>query len=310
MNKLYEQQLILNKHKIEEKVASQTKKSNKVAEPEEPESDLAKYTGVDMAWDAAGTVDPTGVVDIVNAGRYALKGRLGDAAISLAGVIPYAGDLAKLGRAGKAAGKAIGAGAEVKGFKVTQPLKVEPVAPAKQKTKLDLDTRTTIGSSGAASRRKSLSRAVASTTTAGVAGAAAGFAIGNTVANMGDKPSDDDKEFKKMIVEPPHQTQLDIRKLGAFDPGEASGYAKSVITKRGHDSEHPGYHPFFTGPMSVELQRRRSSYAHSKGLPESVETDNVIKRKIKSSVNNYLKSREGRKLNDHLENIRKTIAFE
>ena len=140
---------------------------------------------------------------------------------------------------------------------------------------------------------------------------AAGFAIGHTLADLEkDRPSDDEKEFKKMIVEPPHQTQLDIRKLGVFDPGEASGYAKSVIARRGGESEHPGYHPYFTGPMNVELQRRRSSYAHSKGLPESVENENIIKRKIKSSVNNYLKSKEGRKLNDHLENIRKTIAFE
>lgn len=306
MNKIYEQQLSLNKFKIEEKVATQTKKSNKVQEPEEPKSDLADYTGVDMAWDAAGTVDPTGVVDLVNAGRYALKGRFGDAAISLAGVIPYAGDLAKLGRAGKAVGKAVGAGVDVKGFKVTKPVKVEPVAPSKQKTKLDLDTPRTIGSSGSTGRRTMLKRAAANT-----AAGAAGFAIGHTLADLEkNRPSDDEKEFKKMIVEPPHQTQLDIRKLGVFDPGEASGYAKSVITRRGGESEHPGYHPYFTGPMNVELQRRRSSYAHSKGLPESVENENIIKRKIKSSVNNYLKSKEGRKLNDHLENIRKTIAFE
>jgi RHS repeat-associated protein len=61
---------------------------------------------VHAALDIAGVVDPTGVADAANASLYAAEGgSIGDVLISAAGVIPYAGDLAKVGRLGKAVDK-------------------------------------------------------------------------------------------------------------------------------------------------------------------------------------------------------------
>ena len=44
-----------------------------------------------------GVVDPTGVVDVVNAVGYALRGKWGSAAVTALGIIPYVGDVAKAG---------------------------------------------------------------------------------------------------------------------------------------------------------------------------------------------------------------------
>jgi hypothetical protein len=49
-----------------------------------------------------GVVDPTGVVDVVNAVGYALRGKWGSAAVTALGIIPYVGDVAKAGKAGHA----------------------------------------------------------------------------------------------------------------------------------------------------------------------------------------------------------------
>jgi YD repeat-containing protein len=47
--------------------------------------------------DLVGVVDPTGVVDVVNAVGYALRGKWGSAAVTALGIIPYVGDVAKAG---------------------------------------------------------------------------------------------------------------------------------------------------------------------------------------------------------------------
>jgi hypothetical protein len=52
--------------------------------------------------DLVGVVDPTGVVDVVNAVGYALRGKWGSAAVTALGIIPYVGDVAKAGKAGHA----------------------------------------------------------------------------------------------------------------------------------------------------------------------------------------------------------------
>jgi len=49
----------------------------------------------EMALDVAGTVDPTGIVDVTHAAKLASEGRYTDAAITAAGVIPVAGDALK-----------------------------------------------------------------------------------------------------------------------------------------------------------------------------------------------------------------------
>ncbi len=51
----------------------------------------------------AGAIDPTGAVDLTNSLVYALRGKWELAAVSLAGVVPYVGDLAKAGRSAKSA---------------------------------------------------------------------------------------------------------------------------------------------------------------------------------------------------------------
>ncbi|MGH2666305.1 HNH endonuclease [Flavobacterium sp.] len=53
------------------------------------------------ALDIVGIFDPSGVADAINAGISATDGNWGDAIISGIGIIPYAGDLAKLGKVEK-----------------------------------------------------------------------------------------------------------------------------------------------------------------------------------------------------------------
>ena len=59
--------------------------------------------GIQTSLDVVGLADPTGIADGVNAIVYVLRGRWGDAAISGMGILPYVGDLGKVGRlSGKA----------------------------------------------------------------------------------------------------------------------------------------------------------------------------------------------------------------
>ncbi|WP_255590675.1 GH-E family nuclease [Algoriphagus sp. NBT04N3] len=53
------------------------------------------------ALDIVGVVDPTGIADGLNAGLQAKNGDWLGAAISTAGIIPYIGDVAKVGKIGK-----------------------------------------------------------------------------------------------------------------------------------------------------------------------------------------------------------------
>ncbi|MFH1932544.1 MAG: RHS repeat-associated core domain-containing protein, partial [Pseudomonadota bacterium] len=62
--------------------------------------------GAQMALDAVGVADPTGVCDAVNAFIYAIRGQWGYAAVSAAAVIPYVGDTGKAGKYGAKAAKA------------------------------------------------------------------------------------------------------------------------------------------------------------------------------------------------------------
>jgi RHS repeat-associated protein len=55
--------------------------------------------------DITGTLEPTPFSDAVNAGLYANEGRWGNAGVSIAGVLPYVGDLGKAGRLTAKAGK-------------------------------------------------------------------------------------------------------------------------------------------------------------------------------------------------------------
>jgi len=338
MNKLYEQQLNLNRLKINEDSGKMWKRkhmsdvslpksqpSSKKKEdlPVEPESELSDYTGADLAWDVAGTVDPTGAVDLANAVRYAAKGKWADAGISALGAIPYVGDLAKASRVTKAATKAITkADAPIEVVARRIPRKAQSVTEVKPRKAPDFDIPSSKPSSSlkmfpstttaSPSNIVKKSPGALAKTARDIATGAAATEIVRAAKRVYDKSGSDDEDDdsgdkSKMTYDPRPETQLNLQRLSIFDPGEASGYSKSVVSKRGHEDLPPGYHPFFTGPVGVELHRRRSSYAHSKGLPESVENENVIKNRIKSSVANYLKSKDGKKLNDHLESVRKAI---
>jgi len=50
--------------------------------------------------DAIGVVDPTGIVDGLNAIIYAARGQYANAAIAAIAIVPYVGDLAKVGKYG------------------------------------------------------------------------------------------------------------------------------------------------------------------------------------------------------------------
>jgi hypothetical protein len=56
--------------------------------------------------DVVGVIDPTGIADGINAGWYLAEGDGVNAALSAAGMIPYVGDLAKVGKYGVKAAKA------------------------------------------------------------------------------------------------------------------------------------------------------------------------------------------------------------
>jgi len=62
---------------------------------------LAGEEVLGAALDIVGIVDPTGVADGLNAGLQAQNGEWGGALISAVGLVPYVGDLAKVGKAGK-----------------------------------------------------------------------------------------------------------------------------------------------------------------------------------------------------------------
>jgi hypothetical protein len=62
-------------------------------------------------------------------------------------------------------------------------------------------------------------------------------------------------------------------------------------------------------PSEIAMGYRRSTQAQRAGLPESTDrsvSDKELYKRIKSAVGNYLNSKEGQELNNHLTKIRKT----
>jgi len=331
MNKIYEEQLKLNRFKLDESgsgnvwsrksvsrlnipqgnpvapSARQVKRTEKVQNPEEPQSKLADYTGTDLAWDVAGTVDPTGVVDLVNAGRYAAKGQYADAAISLAGAVPVVGDLAKGARAVKAATKAVHTG-EVIGRAASKASKPEIAQAAADMLRRKMGKPKVTVQPAKTGALATVKRNAASAAVGAAAATATNAAVEYAKRKIKDYSEDDgDSDRKKRIIphnDPIPDIGLNLQRLSAFDPGEPSGYSKSMVHRRGMEGLPQGYHPYFTGPVNVDLERRRSYYAQRHAIPESTD----IKNKIKQSVDSYLKSKEGKALINHLDSIRNTLA--
>lgn len=65
--------------------------------------------------DVIGIVDPTGIADAANTVGYAARGEWGKAATSALGLIPYLGDLGKIGKYAGRGGKAAGKAAKIEG---------------------------------------------------------------------------------------------------------------------------------------------------------------------------------------------------
>ena len=279
-----------------------------------------EYSKTDLAMDIAGIADPTGVVDAANAIRYAARGDYVGAGISALGMVPYVGDLAKGARIAKA-------GATV--------LKAEKAAASAAKVAARegevIGRKLSADEARAAAKRlltpkpapsKGLVRTAAETA-ATAAAAAAGSAVGSSVgsavgaanpanpANPRNIKPGSDSEKEKQRLDPVPDIGLNIYRLSRGEAGEVSGYSRSQSRQhRGETELPPGYHPFFTGPVNIELNRRRSSYAMSHGIPESTEnsSDNLLFGTIKQSVKNYLNSKDALDLNVNMNSIMNTFA--
>lgn len=141
------------------------------------------------------------------------------------------------------------------------------------------------------------------------AGAALGSGIGKGVAtSVADLVTDEpiEKLPKESLPIPTQVGDPGFYQLGAFSSTDPSSYAKSITTPRSRDGEVVGYNPFFTMPVQAAMQTRRRNV----GLPESVEynTRDVLYKKAYSAVNRYLRSTEGRQLNNHISDIKKGVA--
>jgi hypothetical protein len=320
MNKIYEQQLNLNRFKINEssgrpwkrKAMSQPsipvgnpvlKKSKPEQElPQEQPSELSNYTGADLAWDAA-SLEPTGIVSAANAVRYAAKGDLLGAGLSALGAIPVVGKAANLVKVAKT-GTGLVKAAKT-GTAITKVAKEIPTARRIIPKAADvIEIKPTVSKPLA-----NISKTAKVATGAAAAGAAAGTGASVAKDYLKKKLKDEDEDDSKknsIQLDPIPSIGLDIHRLGAFEAGEPSPYSKSVVVSRRGGDSPLGYNPYFTAPVNIELERRRSYYSQRKGLPESFNSDN-IKYKIKKSVNNYLKSREGQDLNKHLNSVKNNI---
>ena len=332
MDKIYENQLKLNRRKINESGPWKRKSISDVTIPSGEQIDFPKttvtpskktkkeveepsvedYVKSDLAWDVASLADPTGTVDLANAVRYATKGDWVGAGLSTLGAIPVVGNLATIGKMGKTAislaktTKPVTALAKIEKPTVAVARRIYPKADTVTEIKPLVKTATS------SIAGKPIVKAAGKTAIAAAAGSVVGSALTNAVKNIKpkkyDEDEDEDSKKNKITLEPIPIPQLDIHKVSIGDPGPASAYAKSELSRRsGAENLPPGYHPYFTGPVNVELNRRRSYFSQTHGLPESIQHENNIKNKIKTSVNKYLKSKEGFELNKHLQSIKNNI---
>ena len=284
------------------------------------------------------------VADLGLAAARAARGEWGAAGLNLLGAIPVVGDIAQGGKLVKAGVKAADASTAVKGFKqVETPMvtpRPSPKTPSKPRTtpgrkettkpieEPDVSTITKdIGIKPATKLTSGLgkvtntgvpavsrtSRILSSPVTQGAiaagAGAALGSGIGKGVAtSVADLVTDEpiEKLPKESLPIPTQAGDPGFYQLGAFSSTDPSSYAKSITTPRSRDGEVVGYNPFVTMPVQAAMQTRRRNV----GLPESVEynTRDVLYKKAYSAVNRYLRSTEGRQLNNHISDIKKGVA--
>jgi hypothetical protein len=283
--------------------------------------------------------------DIGNAAGRFLQGKNDLALMNLAMAIPYFGTLGaarRLGKAASAAGdisKATDTATAVKGFKqvetpmvtprpsprtpskprttpgrkeTTKPIEEPDVSTITKDTGVKPGTKLTSGlgkviTTGIPAVSRT-SRILSSPVTQGAIAAGAGAALGSGIAtSVGDSVGDAISSIPKESLPIPTQVgDPGVYALGSFASTDPSSYAKSIRSGQAQQGERAGYHPFFTMPSEVAMQYRRRNV----GLPESVEYNNrdLLYKKAYSAVNRYLRSTEGRQLNNHISDIKKGVA--
>ncbi len=109
-------------------------------------------------------------------------------------------------------------------------------------------------------------------------------------------------------------TDVQLSRLLGLDPGEVTGYEKSQVNlQRGRAGEQ--FLPTFYMTPSQMANIRRSTQSQRAAVPtyESFDGDmhdSLLKHKVKIAVNQYLKSKQGEDLNNHLNDVRKTLKTE
>jgi hypothetical protein len=109
-------------------------------------------------------------------------------------------------------------------------------------------------------------------------------------------------------------TDVQLSRLLGLDPGEVTGYEKSQVNlQKGRGGEQ--FLPTFYMTPSQMANIRRSTQSQRAAVPtyESFDGDmhdSLLKHKVKIAVNQYLKSKQGEDLNNHLNDVRKTLKTE
>lgn len=109
-------------------------------------------------------------------------------------------------------------------------------------------------------------------------------------------------------------TDVALSRLLQMDPGEVTGYEKSQVNlHKGRAGEQ--FLPTFYMTPSQIANLRRSTQAQRAAIPtyESYDgemNNSILKNKVKFAVNQYLRSKHGQELNDHLNDVRKTLKTE
>lgn len=109
-------------------------------------------------------------------------------------------------------------------------------------------------------------------------------------------------------------TDVHLSRLIGLDPGEVTRYEKSQVNlQKGRAGEQ--FLPTFYMTPSQMANIRISTQAQRAAVPtyESFNGDmhdSLLKHKVKIAVNQYLKSKQGEDLNNHLNDVRKTLKTE
>lgn len=287
-----------------------------------------------------------GASSLIDAGTAigrAMRGEWDLAALNALGAVPVFGDVSQAARLAKTGVEAVSTAKDVSkaadaatAFKTVEtPMvtpRTRPGAPTKPRTVPETPTKPTskpTAKPDVSTIPKSPGIATTAKTTSGLGKLASatgkvlkhpGTQIGIPAAYVASQYIGSDKDVdtdtalplipgdsdRSGLMYQPSIGDAQLHQLGAFTHLDPSAYGKSVLPSRFQSQDHTGYHPFFTMPSDVVMQYRR----RNTNLPESVNhnTRDVMYKKAYSAVNRYLRSTEGRQLNDHISKIKKGVA--